>query len=677
DPAEYLFVRDAASKQFEVLRGREIKNEYRRFERKNVVENADVNSARRAEAEHREKIQTLKTIEPVFAYKIEGSNRIINAKSLERAIAGYEFAGEYIRYQLKQPETRLRRESAVYREYAARLESAKTANDVVREAYIIRQENHQAAGIWKNAEKEERRNLTRPLSKNEMTLLFLEQPPKSYTAEMSVLKYNFAHYSEAKTRMTAALAEGKLEPSEEAKKLVESLAERLNRRDFETKHKATKHFFESLKNENEKLRIKNEFDHAGVYEKLPPHEKDWIYSRASEQKENIEYKIAYERGKRANRNIGSQSQSAVTNDAAATSIRQEFAVGTLWNQAAILTNQKNAKNVERDSMSNGNEKTLRAIGFLIHNQTEANNLRVAEWLGKQKSEELKTAGEILKNFARATSEIENNQLTVRVKIEETNRVSNADYKNLFERYFPADFEKLKEFRVGTNEKFRLERSRRDGQSATLDAWAENGQTAIYRLDAPVSVFENERREVQEIGRIKAAQVECRRAAEIKNSMTLKTEEKLKKEFAKSNRTVSDGNLRTAVEHAFAPKQSETLSREQKAIFERAQDKISISDFERFSESVNRLEKGLLEINQSFEKISALRLENAQYTATAPEKTVNFESLQKQYKAVQQKAEAEQITVAAREKFAAKTIDDRDISATIVDYVSVEERETGR
>ena len=56
--------------------------------------------------------------------------------------------------------------------------------------------------------------------------------------------------------MTAALVEGKLEPSEEAKKLVESLAERLNRRDFETKHKATKHFFESLKTENEKLFIK-------------------------------------------------------------------------------------------------------------------------------------------------------------------------------------------------------------------------------------------------------------------------------------------------------------------------------------------------------------------------------------------------------------------------------------
>jgi hypothetical protein len=99
---------------------------------------------------------------------------------------------------------------------------AKNSSDVVREAYKIRQENHRAAGIWKTAEKEELRSLTRPLSKKEMTLLFLEQPPRNYTAEMSVLKYNFAHYSEARARMTTALSEGKLEPSEEAKKLAKA-----------------------------------------------------------------------------------------------------------------------------------------------------------------------------------------------------------------------------------------------------------------------------------------------------------------------------------------------------------------------------------------------------------------------------------------------------------------------
>ena len=673
NPAEYLYLREAATRQFQMLREREIKKEYRRFENAKLAEKTDARLARRETDEHREKIQTLKTIEPVFAYKIEGGNRIINAKPSERAVAGYEFASEYVRYQLKQPEVRTRSESAVYREYAARLEAAKTASDVVRQGYRIRQENHRAAGVWKNAEKEELPNLTRPLSKNEMTMLFLEQPPKGYTAEMSVLKYNFAHYTEAKARMTAALEEGNLEPSMDAKKLARSLEGRLNRRDLETKHKATKHFFESLKTENEKLFIKNEFDHRATHQSLPPHERDWIYNRASRQKENLEYKIAYERQQNASQDIQPENQAIAINEAA-TSVRQDFAAGTLWHQAASLANQKETKNVERGA-ANTNEKLLQTVGFLIHNQSETNNLCVAEWLGRQKSAELKTAGEILKTFARATREIENNRLTVTVKVAETSQISTADYEKLFERFFPADFEKLKEFRANKNEKFRLEQSRRDGQSAMLDAWTQEAQTAIYREDAPVQVFENERREIGKIERVKAAQIECRRAVEIKNAITLKYEEKLKIEFAKNNQTITDKDFRAAVERSLAPEKSGTLTPEQKAIFERAQNKISLSDFERFSENTKRLEKGIAEINQSFEKIAAIRLENARY-AVAPEKVKSTDSLQKQYEAAQNQAQTEQITLVAREKFVAKTVGDGSVS-TFADLVANEERERAR
>lgn len=674
--AEYLFLREAADKQFQVLRGREIKNEYRKLDNININEYADGKSARRATAEHREKIQALQTLEPDFAYKIEGSRRIITGKPSERAVAGYEFATAYIRYQLKQPEIRLRHESKIYRDYAARLEAAKDAPTLVRDSYKIRQENHHAAGIWKNANSEEQRKLLRPLSKNEMTLLFLEQPPKHYTAEMSVLKYNFAHYAQAKERMTAALEDGKLQPSAEAAKLVESLEGRLNRRDLETKRKATRHFFESLKTENAFLSIKNDFDHRDVYQNLPPHEKDWIYSRATEQKENLEYRIAYEREKNAPVVIQQPNEAARTNEAAK-NLRQEFAAGTLWHQATSLSSQKESKEGERGA-AHLNEKTLRAIGFLVHNQTEANNLRLADWLGKQNSEELKTAGEILKTFAGATHEIENNKLTVTVKIEETNHnVSAADYQSLFERYFPADFERLKEFRVNDNEKFRLEQSRRLGQSAQLDAWKKDAGEAVYQRDAPVTVFENERRELREIERVKRAQVECRRAVEIKNAVLLKYEEKLKKESAKSNRTVTEDDLQAAVERAFAPEKSDELSKEQKAIFQKAQNKISAADFERYKSSAELLEKGIAEINQSFETIAALRLENAKYKL-APDKAEKRESLQEKYEMTQKRAEAEQITALAREKFSVDNDrNNKNAPPTLIDYVSTEEQANAR
>ena len=670
--AEYLFLREAADKQFQVLRGREIKNEYRKLDSININQYADDVSARRATAEHREKIQALQTLEPDFAYKIEGSNRIITGKPSERAVAGYEFATAYIRYQLKQPEIRLRHESKIYRDYAARLEAAKDAKMLVRESYKIRQENHHAAGIWKNANFDERQKLQRPLSKNEITLLFLEQPPKHYTAEMSVLKYNFAHYREAKERMTAALEDGKLQPSAEAAKLIESLEGRLNRRDLETKRKATRHFFESLKTENAFLSIKNEFDHRAVYQNLPPHEKDWIYRRATSQRENLEYRIAYEREKIAPVVIQQPNEAARTNEATK-NLLQKFAAGTLWHQAMNLSNQKESDKNERGT-AKLDEKTLKTIGCLIHNQSEANNLRVADWLEKQNSQELKTAGEVLKIFATATREIENNKLTVTVKVEETNKsVSAADYQSLFERYFPADFKQLKEFRVNDNEKFRLEQSRRLGQSAQLDAWKKDAGEAVYQKDAPVTVFENERRELQEIERVKAAQIECRRAVEIKNAILLKYEENLKKEFAKSNRTVSDGDLRAAVERAFAPEKSNKFSKEQKNIFQKAQDKISSVDFERYKLSVALLEKGITEINQSFETITALRLENARHKLTH-EQTEKQESLQEKYEATQKRAEAEQINAVAREKFRDDDGNNNNAPTTFIDYISAAEQE---
>ncbi|HRH45096.1 MAG TPA: hypothetical protein PKY82_25890, partial [Pyrinomonadaceae bacterium] len=672
-PAEYLFVREAANKHFLVLREREIKNEYRKFDSKNVGEIADEKSARQELTAHREKINNLKSIEPDFAYKIEGSNRLIKAKPSERSLAGYKFADEYIHFQLKQPETRLRRESIVYRQYAERLEEAKTSQEVIREAYKIRQENHQAVGIWKNATKEKRRELQRPLSKNEMTLLFLEQPPKNYTGEMSVLKYNFAHYTEAKRRMTDALETGKLEPSAEAKKLVESLESRLGRRHLQTRQKATKHFFESLRTENNQLFIKNEFDHQVAYQKLPPHEKDWVYRSALAQKENLEYKIAFEQVKKEV--TLSPTPNLPATSEITSSLREEFSAGTLWHQAAILSNQRETKDFERDT-AKIDERMLQTIGFLINNQSQTNNLRVSEWLEKQKSAELNTAGEILKTFAGATREIENNQLTVTVKINESEKVSAADYENLFDRYFPNEIEKHQEFHVGENEKFKLENSRRNGQSELLNSWINDTKTTIYRTDTPLSIFENEQIIIKEVEKIKAAQIECRRANETKNAISLKIEEKTQQELVKNSNGLSNSDLQIAVKSALTAENSDKISGKQKAIFQIAQDKISISDFEKFTTSSKQLENGLLEINQSFERIDEFRLKNLPYTIQ-PEKIEKTESLQKQYETNQKQAEAYLITVAVREKFLSGTINTSKESLTLSQGISAEELEKVR
>lgn len=174
-------------------------------------------------------------------------------------------------------------------------------------------------------------------------------------------------------------------------------------------------------------------------------------------------------------------------------------------------------------------------------------------------------------------------------------------------------------------------------------------------------------------KIKATQIECRRSLEIQSAILLKTEEKLKKELSKSNHMISPEDLKSVVKRAFSPHTGEKLSARQKAIFELAQDKILMPDFERFSENAQQLEKGLFSINQSFEAIAALRLENATYEY-APQPAEKNDTLQKQYESLQKQAEAKIITTAAREKFSANQVKIEDKTTTIFEFLTAEEWE---
>jgi hypothetical protein len=84
---------------------------------------------------------------------------------------------------------------------------------------------------------------------------------------------------------------------------------------------------------------------------------------------------------------------------------------------------------------------------------------------------------------------------------------------------------------------------------------------------------------------------------------------------------------------------------------------------------------LVEINQSFERIAALRLENAEYKF-APVKVKSTDSLQNQYEAAQRQAEIEQITLISREKFDANAARGSD-NLKLADLLTNEELEQTR
>ena len=137
--------------------------------------------------------------------------------------------------------------------------------------------------------------MPRPLTSKEMQFLFTESSPAHYTGEMTAARLSYAHTGASRRAMTESLLKGEIKPSPEADKLIESLESRLQRREIKDSLLATKHFFESVKTPNELLKYKNNFDHREIYQKLPPQEKDFVYARATQQKENLEYQLVFKK----------------------------------------------------------------------------------------------------------------------------------------------------------------------------------------------------------------------------------------------------------------------------------------------------------------------------------------------------------------------------------------------
>ncbi|HMM79221.1 MAG TPA: hypothetical protein PKC65_04275 [Pyrinomonadaceae bacterium] len=209
----------------------------------------------------------------------------------QAAIDDLRFASAYVKYQLKQPESRLRHFNARYREYAVMLERASTRDEVIDAASRIRLENARLGFQWETLPEKEKVKTTRPLSSKEMQFLLTESSPRHYTSEMTAAKLSYVSVgSDAKTK-TDALIRGEIHPSPEAVQLIDSLESRSERRQIKDSISATRHFLQSLRTPNEELRYKNSFDHAGAYRKLPAAERDFVYQRAVLQKDELESKL--------------------------------------------------------------------------------------------------------------------------------------------------------------------------------------------------------------------------------------------------------------------------------------------------------------------------------------------------------------------------------------------------
>jgi hypothetical protein len=312
----------------------------------------------------------------------------------------------------------------------------------------------------------EKDKLPRPLSQKEMQFLFTETSPAHYTQEMTIARLSYAHAGASRRAVTESLLKGEIQPSAESSQLIESLESRLNRRELKDSISATRHFFESLKTPNENLKIKNEFDHAGVYRSLPPQEKDFVYRRTTQQKENLEYRFAYDKSRVLKQNDFRRDDSIQIE---ASKAEKSFHLLSQYNQARIL-----GEKIESSALVSREigERDFNSLAVLLNNQSPEKNELISRELKASDSSENRKIGEILEVFSRAEITKDEQKTVIQIKLPENSVLQKETCAELLEKFYPDDARQNDKYKFSSfGEKF-VSESREKGQDETVKDFRE-------------------------------------------------------------------------------------------------------------------------------------------------------------------------------------------------------------
>lgn len=144
--------------------------------------------------------------------------REITGERAERDTA-YTFAREYVSYRPQDDVTRLRNEKPLFREYAVRLDRARSTDELRASINDIRRDNYQRATHPEQFADERPEAASRneqplrPLTTVEMRKLFLSPAPEHYTAEMRELRLSRAESGRDRAERIRALERSEREPS--------------------------------------------------------------------------------------------------------------------------------------------------------------------------------------------------------------------------------------------------------------------------------------------------------------------------------------------------------------------------------------------------------------------------------------------------------------------------------
>jgi hypothetical protein len=559
----------------------------------------DQTSDKSAENTLKKELSQIREAKPNFAFKLENSQEIIVGIPSQESIETRNFVSSYISYGLKQPETRLRFENERYRDYAVRLETAATRDNVMKTSAEIRAENASHGISWKDLSKSAKEKLPRPLTNREMQFLFTEPSPVHYTNEMTAARLSFAHSGASRRAITESLLKGEITPSPEANKLIESLESRLQRRDINDSLYATKHFFESIKSPNEALKHKNSFDHREIYQKLPPQEKDFVYARATQQKENLQYQIAFKKQqfeRKEEINLIEQPNREMSQ------AEKSFHLHSQFNQARILETKIETAALTQKEISESDVKT---IGILLNNQPLEKLENIAQEFQKSENPENKKIGEVVQTFARAEISQAENKTTISIKLPENASVSIETYRDLLEKFYPDDQRESAKYKFEHFGEKEVSFALQKGQDEAINNFREELKADSQQKDSSANVAETEKTIIEKLDKIAQFQTEARNAVRENKGILQKYVARTNTKMQAENRVVpSLHNQKAIVELALGGKSSNNLSNKPNDQFLQAvQKEIIISDVHKFTKNESVLGEMKANIKNEFAEIS--------------------------------------------------------------------------
>jgi len=547
----------------------------------------------------KKELNQIREAKPNFAFKLENSTEIVVGFPSQESLQARNFISSYINYQLKQPETRLRFENERYRDFAVRLEFAATRDEVMKTSAEIRAENAELGFKWNDLPANEKVKLPRPLTSKEMQFLFTESSPTHYTNEMTAARLSFAHSGASRRTMTESLLKGEITPSPEARKLIESLESRLQRPEIKDSLLATKHFFESVKTPNNSLKHKNSFDHREIYQKLPPQEKDFVYKRATLQKENLEYRLDFKNERSQSKDEISLSQ---TTQHEMGEKEKSFHILSQFNQARILGSKIESPILIQKEIS---ETDVKAITVLLKNQPSEKLQIIGQELQKSQNIENKTVGEVLQTFARAEISQAENKTNITIKLPEKALVSTETYRELLEKFHPEDTRENEKYKFENFPDRQISRARAKGQDEALQNFREELKENVYQTGDSSKVSETETAVLEKLDKIAKFQTEGRRALRENESIIQKYVARANTKTQPQNREIPPPITQKAIVSAALGKNSTQFSVNitNDQFLQAVQKEITITDLNKFTANEKFLGEMKAEIKNEFAKIS--------------------------------------------------------------------------